>query len=225
MSSVAVYMVYCIHMKTKKGIVAWMLIGAAWVAALVLYDEMPDRMATHWNAAGIADGYSGKALALFLLPVIMIAIQGTFVLIPKIDPLKKNIETFRDKYEGFILLLGAFMLYVFALTILWSKGVRFSMTTALLPALAGMFYGIGVLIKDIKRNWFVGIRTPWTMTSDVVWGRTHILGSKLFKLSGAVTLLGIAFPGAVMWFIIVPILASTAATVVYSYIVFKDEKK
>src|SRR3989339_184919 len=212
-------------MKTIKGTIAWIVIGLTWVTAIVLYDGMPARMATHWNASGVADGYAGKVFALFLIPAIMLLLQGLFVLIPKIDPLRKNIEAFRSQFEGFALLLSAFMAYVFALTMLWSKGSVFSMTVALMPALAIMFYGIGSLLKGVKRNWFVGIRTPWTMSSDVVWDKTHALGSRLLKLSGVVILAGVALPQYAIWFMVGPILTSTLVTVVYSYKVFKKENK
>jgi len=212
-------------MKTIKGTIAWIVIGLTWVTAIVLYDGMPARMATHWNAAGVADGYAGKAFALFLIPAIMLLVQGLFVLIPKIDPLRKNIEAFREQFEGFALLLSVFMAYLFVLIILWSKGALFSMTVALMPAFASMFYGIGSLLKGIKRNWFVGIRTPWTMSSDVVWDKTHALGSRLFKLSGVVILAGVALPQYAVWFMVGPILASTLISVVYSYRVFKKENK
>ena len=212
-------------MKTIKGTIAWIVIGLTWVTAIVLYDGMPARMATHWNAAGVADGYAGKAFALFLIPAIMLLVQGLFVLIPKIDPLRKNIEAFREQFEGFALLLSVFMAYLFVLIMLWSKGALFSMTVALMPAFASMFYGMGSLLKGIKRNWFVGIRTPWTMSSDVVWDKTHALGSRLLKLSGVVILAGVALPQYAIWFMVGPILTSTLVTVVYSYKVFKKENK
>ena len=212
-------------MKTIKGTIAWIVIGLTWVTAIVLYDGMPARMATHWNAAGVADGYAGKAFALFLIPAIMLLVQGLFVLIPKIDPLRKNIEAFREQFEGFALLLSVFMAYLFVLIILWSKGALFSMTVALMPAFASMFYGMGSLLKGIKRNWFVGIRTPWTMSSDVVWDKTHALGSRLFKVSGVVILAGVVLPQYAVWFMVGPILASTLISVVYSYRVFKKENK
>ncbi|OGM94870.1 hypothetical protein A2524_00230 [Candidatus Wolfebacteria bacterium RIFOXYD12_FULL_48_21] len=212
-------------MKTIKGTIAWIVIGLTWVTAIVLYDGMPARMATHWNAAGVADGYAGKAFALFLIPAIMLLVQGLFVLIPKIDPLRKNIEAFREQFEGFALLLSVFMAYLFVLIMLWSKGALFSMTVALMPAFASMFYGMGSLLKGIKRNWFVGIRTPWTMSSDVVWDKTHALGSRLFKVSGVVILAGVVLPQYAVWFMVGPILASTLISVVYSYRVFKKENK
>lgn len=212
-------------MKTIRGATAWIVVGLIWVSAIVLYGGMPARMATHWNAAGVADGYMGKAFALFLIPAIMLFMQGLFVVIPKIDPLRKNVEACRDRLEGFALLTSLFMAYLFALTIAWSKGALFSMTVALMPAFAVMFYGIGALLTGVKRNWFVGIRTPWTMSSDAVWDRTHVLGSRLFKISGVLVLTGMLLPRYAIWFMVGPMLASAVTTVIYSYKIFKEGNK
>lgn len=94
------------------------------------------------------------------MPIVTIAMWLLFLLIPKIDPLKKNIEKFRKYYDNFILLMILFLFYIFLLTIAWNKGVRFDMTTAIIPAIGILFYYIGSLMSYIKRNWFMGIRTP-----------------------------------------------------------------
>ncbi len=111
----------------------------------------------------------------FLTPCISIFIFGLFLLIPKIDPLKKNIEKFRSYYEWFIVLMIAFLAYIYFATLAWALGYRFSMNAAILPPIAALFYFVGVLCENSKRNWFIGVRTPWTLSSDRVWGRTNKL--------------------------------------------------
>jgi uncharacterized membrane protein len=144
-----------------------------------------------------------------------------FAAIPRVDPLRQNIEKFRSQYDFFILGLTAFMFYVFALTIIWNLGLKFSMSTALVPAFALLVFFLGIFLGNVKRNWFVGIRTPWTLADDRVWDKTHKLGSKLFKVGGIVTLFGAFFPIAAFYFIFFPIVVVSLFLVFYSYLEYK----
>ena len=96
-----------------------------------------------------------------------------FVAIPRIDPLKANIEKFRTFYDRFVVLFMVFFFYFYLLTILWNMGVQYNFNQVLAPAFGGLFYYIGVMIEHAKRNWFVGIKTPWTLSSENVWDKTH----------------------------------------------------
>ena len=184
---------------------------------------MPNQMASHWNIRSEVDSYMPKSWALFLMPIISVGILVSFILIPKIDPLKNNIKKFRKHFDGFILLIVLYLLYIHCLTLIWNMGVRFNMGQAMVPAMAVLFYYIGVLLENSKRNWFVGIRTPWTLSSEKVWDKTHKIGGKLFKISGTIVLLGILFPESGTWFILVPVLATVIYTLVYSYFEYKKE--
>jgi uncharacterized membrane protein len=84
---------------------------------------------------------------------------------------------------------------------------------------------MGFMLRKAKRNYFIGIRTPWTLANDVVWDKTHSLGSKLFIAAGFLTFLGIAFPQKTFAILMVSILGATLITVVYSYIIFRQEEK
>ena len=88
-----------------------------------------------------------------------------------------------------------------------------------------LFFYIGLVIKKTKRNWFIGIRTPWTISNDVVWEKTHNLGSILFILAGIMIILGIFFPKYILLFILVPILVAVIVPVVYSYIIWRKLQK
>jgi len=181
-------------------------------------------MASHWNIQGQVDGYMPKFWGLFLMPFISLAMFLLLILIPKIDPLKENIEKFRKYFDGFIILITLFLFYLYLLTIFWSLGYRFDMSRFLVPALGILFYYCGVLIEKSKRNWFIGIRTPWTLSSDRVWDKTHQLGGKLFKLAGIIALLGIFFPSYSFFIVLIPVIAASIYTVVYSYLEFRKEK-
>lgn len=199
----------------------------SFVAGLYLYfySEMPEQMASHWNVQGEVDGYMSKFLGLFLMPIVLLGMFLLFLIIPKIDPLKANIEKFRKYFDWFILAITLFMLYVYALTILWSMDKRFNMTLALIPAFALLFYYLGIMVGNAKRNWFIGIRTPWTLSNEKVWDKTHKLASKLFRMAAVIVLAGIFFPKYGIWFLLVPILVASLYPVVYSYFEYRKEEK
>jgi len=149
------------------------IIFLSFIVSAYLYSQLPENMPSHWNAAGDVDGYMPKIWALFMMPLVNLGLLGLFVLIPIIDPLKHNIEKFRKYYDGLVVLLILFMSYIHFLTLVAGLGVQFNMTLAMLPALGFLFYYMGILTENAKRNWFVGIRTPWTLSSEKVWNRTH----------------------------------------------------
>jgi uncharacterized membrane protein len=117
-----------------------------------------------------------------------------------------------------------FLFYIHLLTIFWNSGYTFNMLTFLSPALAILFYSTGILIENAKRNWFIGIRTPWTMSSDKVWDKTHKLGGKLFKIVGILALLAIFFESYAILIIVVPVIIVSIYTIVYSYFGYQKEK-
>jgi uncharacterized membrane protein len=182
---------------------------------------MPEQMASHWNSQGEVDGYMPRFWGLFLMPIVLAGMYALFVTIPKIDPLKHNIQKFMNYYEGFIVLIIAFMFYVHSLTLLWALGVRFDMLTMMAPALGLLFYYIGILTPKAKRNWFIGIRTPWTLSSDRVWNKTHKIAGKLFKACGVIVVFSVLLPDYALWLIMGPILFTAVYTIVYSYVEYQ----
>lgn len=209
----------------KSTIAVLLVILISFAIGIYLYPYMPERMASHWNAEGQVDGYMPKFWGLFLMPLISVGLLLLFLLIPKIDPLKKNIQKFRKYYDWFIVLLIAFLLYIYLLSLAANLGYDFNMTTMMVPALGILFYYIGILTENAKRNWFIGIRTPWTLSSDVVWDKTHKLGGKLFKAAGVIALLGILAGGYAIWFVLVPVIAVALYTLIYSYFEYQKQIK
>jgi uncharacterized membrane protein len=204
-----------------------LMIAAATIAGVVLWNQLPDPMASHWGANDQVDGYTSRFWGVFLMPLITLGMMLLFLVIPNIDPLKANIAQFRDVFNLFIVLVVAFMLYIYALTLRWNLGYTdFAMSKAMLPAMGILFFFIGYMLRRAKRNFFIGIRTPWTLSSDRVWDETHRLGSILFMISGVLTLIGGIFGGmTAFWFLFVPIIGSTLITLVYSYVLYQREVK
>jgi uncharacterized membrane protein len=199
------------------------IIAISFLIGFYLYPTAPVKMASHWNIAGEVDGYMSKFWGLFLMPIISLAMFLLFLLIPRMDPMKENVQKFRKYFDRFILLTMLFLFYIYVLTISWSYGARFDMGRLMAPAIGILFFYAGVLIEKSKRNWFIGIRTPWTLSSESVWDKTHKLGGKLFKISGVIAMLGFIFPGFAFELMIFPAILFSIWTIVYSYFEFKKE--
>jgi uncharacterized membrane protein len=206
-------------MKTKNtNLAIIMLIVAAFVAGAVLYPQLPEKFASHWDASGQVNGYMNKFWGTFLMPFIMLGLFALYFIIPKIDPFKANIESFRKYYNMLWILLLVFFLYIFGLTLIWNLGWRFNFTNAIVPAISVLWFFMGIFLEKLKRNWFMGIRTPWTLSSDIVWEKTHRLSGKLFKIAAVVSLLGLFLNGEVaIAAIIIPAIAVAIIAVIYSY--------
>jgi len=215
-------------MSTKTAtVLSLIIIVAAFITGAFLWNQMPLQMASHWNVQNQADGYSTRFVGLFLMPLITLGMLALFMLIPNIDPLKANIAQFRGTFNLFVVLIILFMLYVHGLTIIWNLGYQtFAMSTALFPFVGLLFILIGFMLRQAKRNWFIGIRTPWTLSSDHVWNETHRLGSLLFIASGGLAMLGAFFSGTVaFWLLFVPLIGSTIFLFIYSYVLYQRETK
>lgn len=209
----------------KSEMVGIGIIFISFIIAICIYPQMPERMASHWNAQGQVDGYMSKFWGLFLMPILTLLIFLLLIAIPKIDPLKQNIDKFRKYYDGFVILIVVYMFYVYILTLLWNTGVRFSIIQPLMPAMGILFYYIGILVENAKRNWSIGIRTPWTLSSERVWEKTHKIGGKLFKIAGIIAFIGVFFQKYAAFFILIPVISVTVYTIVYSYFEYQRETK
>ncbi|MFB6172482.1 MAG: SdpI family protein [Haloarculaceae archaeon] len=203
-------------------LVAAVVVAVAGVTSVLAAPELPARMATHWNAAGQPDGTMAKPVALALLPVTSAVLLVVFAAIPRIDPRRENIASFRPLYDWFVVVFVVFMTVVHGGIIAFNLGYEFDFTLLVLVAVAGLFYYVGVLLTHAERNWFVGIRTPWTLSNEEVWKRTHRLGGRLFKLTALVSLVGIFFGDYAVYFLVVPALSTAGITAIYSYYLYEQ---
>jgi len=201
----------------------WLLLSfvvASYILAFVLYNNMPDPMVSHWNAQGVPDGYVSRFGGMLHLPFAITGFTLFFLIIPKIDPLKKNVEKFSSAYDWFVAFFAGFMLYVYVLTLLWNFDVRFDFVQLLIPAIAMLFFLVGILLGKAKRNYFIGIRTAWTLNNEEVWDRTHKIGSRVFKIAAILTLPGVFLPSHLaMWFMLAPILSAAIILIITSYVI------
>lgn len=214
-------------MSTRTTLIVTLAMVAIAVAfSAAVYGKLPEQMASHWNINDQVDGTMPRLWGAFLMPLVSLAMLGLFLLIPNIDPLKANIAKFRETFNAFIALIVVFLLYTYFLTILWNLGYQnFRMGQAILPAIGLIFIFAGLMMMKAKRNFFIGIRTPWTLSNDRVWDETHRVGSGLFIIMGVITMLTIFFGEIGIYIMMAALLIAVIVPVVYSYVLYKEETK
>jgi len=210
---------------SKRQIIALLIVLASYAVAGWFYPQMPTQIASHWGIDGQVNGSMSKFWGLFLMPFISTFLYLLFLAIPKIDPKAKNIREFQPYFDNFVIVILGFLFYIFGLTIIWNLGYRFDFNILILPPFAVLFFSVGVLIEHAKPNWFIGIRTPWTLENPLVWEKTHRITGKLYKISALISLLGLLIPVFSFYFIIIPVLATSFVAVIYSYVLFQAIKR
>lgn len=215
-------------MSTRStNLIVLFIITLSLLAGILLWNRLPEQMASHWDVNDHVNGYTPRFWGVFMMPLMMTGMFLLFSIIPNIDPLKANIAQFRETFNLFIVFIFLFLVYVHGLTLVWNMGIaNLTMSTSMLPALGLLFMFVGYLLRKAKRNFFIGIRTPWTLSSDRVWDETHRVGSVLFFVSGVLALLGSFLGGRTAFlFIFIPLMVSTLFLVVYSYILYRKETR
>ena len=209
----------------KSLYISWVIVVIALILSLVFYGQVPDRVDSHWDEQGRVNGTMTRFWGMFLMPLMMGGITLLLIFLPRIDPLNPNFIGFQKYYYAFILVFNLFMLLIHAYMVLWNAQIiRFNAIGIISVGTGILLYASGVMVKNAKRNWFAGIRTPWTLSSEIVWDKTHLLGSYLFKAAGVLTCFSILIPRFGIWIILISSLGVSVVTVVYSYIIYRQEQ-
>jgi uncharacterized membrane protein len=203
-----------------KKVIPLIIIGLSFIVAFLIFPLMPPMMASHWGVGGEVNGYMSRFWGLFFMPILSIFLYLLFRFLPSTDPYRKNFKEFENYYDNFVVVILSFLFYIYLLTLIWNLGHKFNMMQFMSPAFAVLFYFAGILTSHAHQNWFVGIRTPWTLSNKVVWQKTHAIGGKLFKLTALLILFGTGFPQYAFYLLLVPIIFTTVFVFVYSYWVF-----
>jgi uncharacterized membrane protein len=210
----------------KTEFIPLLLIILTLASGVFFYNNLPERIATHWNFAGEIDGWgSGKAQAI-AMPLLAIGMYLLFLLLPYLDPKKERYEQFNKVYHIFKGIILALMVVIYF--IIGLNGLGYNLPVGvIIPGLIGvLFIVLGNYLGKIKMNWFIGIRTPWTMSSEEVWNKTHRFGGKMFILAGFLMIAEIFLP--LSWKLPVFIIMMAVlllGTVGYSCFVYLKEKK
>ena len=189
--------------------------------SLIFYPALPDPMPTHWNASGEVDGWSPKLLGAFLMPMIMAGMAGLFLILPRISPRGYSVDEASRGYRAIELSSVAFLLCVHVVVLLMSTGTRIDMSIIMAMLTGALFVVLGNYMAKVRRNFFIGIRTPWTLADEDVWYRTHRLGGRVFVAAG-IALMMVPFAGAAQFpaFIAIALTAAAIPTV-YSYVIYR----
>ncbi|MGX1984167.1 putative membrane protein [Thermolongibacillus altinsuensis] len=211
-------------MKTNRFVV--MLMVFSYLLSLIAIPYLPDEVAIHWNLAGEADGYSSKWFGAFILPLAMTWCLLLMALLPKMDPEKANDEKFKGSYNMLINVFALFFIAFHVITLAYNLGFPVDVGLFVPIGVGVLFIVLGNYMPKFKRNYFVGIRTPWTLESETVWDKTHRIGRKVFVLMGFALMLTVFIEG--IWNFIL-FLAITLGGVLYlfvkSYLYFREEQR
>jgi len=206
--------------RNRANLLSYLFIIAAVGVAAFLYPSLPDPMPSHWNMHGEVDGYTSKLWGVTILPLSAILVFVVMRLIPVISPKGYRTESFANVLHIFQVTIVGFTSLVAILVLLEAKGINVYINKVIYGALGALFIVMGNYFGKIRKNFFLGIRTPWTLASDEVWARTHRLAGRLFVLLGVFMLAGI-FVTLQPWLLIGMIVVIALVPVVYSYLVYR----
>lgn len=208
----------------KSELIVLLIVVISLLISFYFAPKLPARIASHWNYRGEVDGYMARSWGIFLMPAFLFVLFLLFLILPKIDPLKNNVEKFRKYFDWFIIILFIFFLLIHLQIILWSLGTKIKPNLFFPIIFAVLYYYVGILLNHSQRNWFIGIKSPWTLSSDLIWDKTHKLGAKLFKISGVIAIIGILFNNYAILFVLAPAILSAIYLTIYSYIEYKKNQ-
>jgi uncharacterized membrane protein len=205
----------------NERIIALVLWLAAVGVSLWGYANLPDLpIATHYNAAGHVNGYMPRDQALIFMPALLLVLNLLLLwLLPAIMPRKTNIDRFEAIYGLLTLLVPGLLTLVHLVLVLNAAGFHIEVTRVVLTGVGIVFAVLGNFLPKTRMNWLLGIRTPWTLSDERVWERTHRVAGPLFVLGGGVVVLT-GFFAPLAWHvpaILIAALAPSAISVVYSY--------
>lgn len=205
---------------------SWLMLAASGFIATYWYHQLPAQVPTHWNIAGEVDGYTTPSGHTWLFLGLIIGLYLLFLAIPYLEPRKDHLK----KSLGFLYLLKNYMLLFFTSMFAYISyastiNTTFDITTYISIAIGILFILIGNYLTQVKSNFLMGIRTPWTLSSDDNWTKTHRLGAITFILAGLLFIISAFFQGELSF--IVPIISVILAAIVpvaYSYWLYTQER-
>jgi uncharacterized membrane protein len=201
------------------------LIAGAVLFSLGVYSRLPDQVPIHWDLSGSPNHFAGRLVGAFLMPVFMIVLLVVMQWYPSRDPRAENIAKFRGAYDtvvaATIALLGVMHVLALGSTLGWPV----DMPTVGLVGLGAMFVLLGNLLPLARSNFIFGIRTPWTLSSDTVWTRSHRVGGYAMVMAGIITIAAAFLARPIGFEIAMGVLIIAAIVpVVYSYLLWSKER-
>ena len=200
------------------------LIVVTFVGAILVYPRLPDRVPIHWDIHDRVNGYGPRWMATFLMPVMLLALWGLMRFLPRIDPRRANYAKMQGVYDLVVNVTLTLIAVLHFVVLGAASGVPISIARVV-PAIVGVaLIVIGRLLPLAQPNWWFGIRTPWTLSNDRVWARTHRVGGYVIMTIGVLaivaSMLGMTIASAA-----VGIVAGALGLwlIAYSYFAWKQE--
>jgi uncharacterized membrane protein len=200
-----------------------MLLLSAWAWFQLPADA---RVPIHWGPDGQVDGYADKTIGLLLLPLTTLGVAALLWVIPVIEPRRANFEKSGKAYGAIWVAVVLMLAAIDVVAVAAALGVELDMTLIVLTPTGTLFIVIGNYLPKVRSNYMMGIRTPWTLTSDRSWDRTHRVGGRLFVVEGIVFILvGLLRPAPEVMFVVLigGIVLMPVIVFVYSYRVWKAD--
>lgn len=204
----------------KKEWVIILLILLGFIIGTYFYPYLPDKVPTHWNIHGEIDGYGSKLFGAFGMPLINLGIYLLYVVLPYVDPKRNNYESFKPTYQLYKYIIIIFFFCLHVITMLNATGINISIMTFIIIAMSLLFILMGNAMGRVKHNYFIGIKTPWTLANEEVWKRTHRLAAPLWVAGGILNLILFLLGIGAYSFLVVIIIISIVPSV-YSYIIYR----
>ncbi len=205
----------------KREIPLIFIIIAAFLISIYFYPALPERIPTHWNFKGEIDGYSSKLSGSLIMPITNLIMYIMFIFLPMLDPKRANYKLFESTYIYFRYLFHIFFLAMHIMIIVASLGYTVNTTRLVTFGISLLFMLMGNVMGRVKHNYFVGIKTPWTLANEEVWRKTHRLAAVLWTAAGLIGVILSLF-NLNLGFVFVAILILPAIIpMIYSYMVFK----
>ncbi len=191
------------------------------VAGLILWNKFPDEIPIHFNAQGVADGFGGKGLAVFGMPLLMLAVHWFCIFVTALDPKSKNIT---QKNVNLVLwITPAISIFVSGIIYSFALGYELNINT-IFPVFFGLFFIIiGNYMPKCKQNYSIGVKVPWALESEENWNYTHRLAGKTWVIGGLL-IIALSFFKTVWIFMVITIIM-VIIPIVGSYLFHKKENK
>lgn len=212
------------------------MIRAGWIVAVILvvcdvaasawgYTVLPDRVPTHWNFNNEVDGYGSKWIPALTMPLVVVGMMGLFAALPALSPRGFEVDSFRPTVAVLLLIITGLLSYLHAVILYatWNSvtgGAAIDLGRIILGGILGFFALIGNFMGKVHKNFYIGVRLPWTLASDRVWNDTHRLAAWLWTGAGAVGVVLLVL-GANTLILASLLVEAVLVPAVYSYVHYK----
>jgi uncharacterized membrane protein len=187
--------------------------------SLAAYPYLPEQVPLHWNFRGEPDRWGSPLVGAFVMPLSAIGVWLLLLGLPRIDPRRANYARFGETYWRVVNLSMLFFVFLHGIALAASLGWNVAMDRVIWLAVGLFFVALGNVLPRVRSNWWMGIRTPWTLDSERVWRETHRVGGWTFVVGGLITMLAAALPAtAAPWVALGGLTLAALVPVVYSYL-------